>query len=484
MSEFLPALSKIPPSALLILGAVVFLAAAVFIYIAVIRQGRELRIGSLKIGPTASGKTAASPEAPTTDAPTTERPGTSSGPTHFSRVLTSVNLLRWKRQTPNEKPFEQLTIPYLGKIYHVDIFDESIDFIIRALKSGQSTKWHSLTESSGLVQFSAIAPQQVTIDEAGYHRLEGGRILAGMETEGLDHIAYVTHRYNGFQSDQANFRIRQAECRIDEMVLHLNFERVLGHCAFLTLPEAFCEIGSAPRYPVEVESRHGTSWIARLVTQSPDEHLAMRWQLTEGMPEGPKYVFGYGSLMHPESVFKTLPGLRGSSMELVPVRLKGFRRSWSAISHNRVGARTAGGKIPTFLSFMNIEKAQGDSALGVLVPVSKNDLRALDSREEFYVRLDITKSIEAINDGHAEIADGARIFTYITFCPVPPGQLAGDIGIRADYDRLIREASRRIDAKLGGLKLFQEDYARISKEMSERPRVSTPDASDEGRYQY
>ncbi|MCP4658791.1 MAG: gamma-glutamylcyclotransferase [bacterium] len=482
MSEILTALNEVHSSALLLLVVAALLAVAVFIYIAVIRQGRELRIGSLKLGPTAPDKPTASPDTPTAS-PDEQRP-TSGGSAHFSRVLTSVTVLRWKRKIPNEKPFEQLTIPYLGKIYHVDIFDESVDFTIRTLKSGQSTKWHSRTESSGLVQFSAIAPQQVTIDEVSYHRLEGGRILAEIDTEGLEQVAYVTHRYNGFQSDQADFRIRQAECRIDEMVLHLNFERALGHCAFLALPEAFCEVGAAPRYSVPVESRHGTSWIARLVTKTTDERLVMRWRLTESLPQGPKYVFGYGSLMHPKSAAKSLPDLESQVTEFTPARLKNYRRSWSAISHNCSGARTEDGRITDSVAFMNIERAPGGSALGVLIPVSESELRALDSREEFYVRLDITKDVKVIDETHAEVVKEATIFTYITFCPIPTEQSEADIGIRADYDRLIQDASERIDEELGGLTLFQNDYARVGREVSEWPRVSVPEASDEGRYQY
>ncbi len=481
-TDILVAISEAHPSALLILVVAALLAVAVFIYIAVIRQGRELKIGSLKIGSTTPDRPAPSPDEPAAS-PDAQRPA-AAGSAHFSRVLTSVTLLRWKRQTPDELPFEQLTIPYLGKIYPVDIFDESVDFTIRTLRSGESTKWHSRTESSGLVQFSAIVPQQVTIDEASYHRLEGGRILAEIDTAGLDQIAYVTHRYNGFQSDQADFRIRQAGCRIDEMVLHLNFERVLGHCAFLALPEAFCEVNAAPRDSVPVESRHGTSWIARLVSKSPDERLVMRWRLTEGLPQGPKYVFGYGSLMHPKSASKTLPNLDGQSTEFIPARLKKYRRSWSAISPNRIGARAEEGKIPDYVAFMNIERAPRSSALGVLIPVSESDLRALDSREEFYVRLDITKSIEVIDEKHQKALEGATVFTYITFSPHPRESSEAEIGIRADYDDLIDDAGRRIDESLGGLKLFQNDYERLGKEVSERPRVNVSEASDEGRYHY
>lgn len=474
MNEILTALSTVHPTALLLLVVAALLGVAVFIYIAVIRQGRELRIGSLKLGPSTPARPAVSPD----------EPQPTSDPTYFSRVLTSVTLLKWKRQTRSEKPFEQITIPYLGKIYHVDVFDESVDFTLRTLKSAQSTKWHSRTESSGLVQFSTIVPQQVTIDESSYHRLEGGRILAEIDTTGLEQIAYITHRYNGFQSDQADYRIQQAECRIDEMVLHLNFERVLGHCAFLALPEAYCEVNATPRYSVPVESRHGTSWLARMITQSPDDRLVMRWRLTEGLPQGPKYVFGYGSLLHPKSAARTWSGMESQPRELIPARLKHYRRSWSAVAPNRVGAGTKDGNITDYLAYMNLERAAGSSALGVLIPVSDSELRALDTREEFYARLDVTTNVEVIDEASAKIAEGATVFTYITFCPIPPGRSETDIGIRVDYDRLIQDASERIDEGLGGLKLFQNDDARLGKEVVDRPRVSVPEASDEGRYHY
>ncbi|MCP4352050.1 MAG: gamma-glutamylcyclotransferase [Desulfobacterales bacterium] len=197
------------------------------------------------------------------------------------------------------------------------------------------------------------------------------------------------------------------------------------------------------------------------------------------MPECPKYVFGYGSLMHPESAFKTLSS---QQQEFIPARLTGYRRTWTAITHNRLKIETADGKIPTFLAYMNIEKDLEDFALGVIISVSDDDIKALDVREEMYIRLDVTDHIGIINEKKWNLPENARVFTYISFSSIPKDQFENDTAIRNDYIQLIENASKQIDEKLGELKLFQDDFSRVNKSVKNWPKLDVPEKIDEGRY--
>ncbi len=199
------------------------------------------------------------------------------------------------------------------------------------------------------------------------------------------------------------------------------------------------------------------------------------------MPECPKYVFGYGSLMHPESAFKTISNL-SQQQEFIPARLTGYRRAWTAIIHNRLKIETADGKIPTFLAYMNIEKDLGNSALGVIISVSDDDIEALDVREEMYIRSDVTDHIEIINEKKWSLPENAKVFTYISFSPIPRDQFENDTAIRHDYIQLIENASKQIDERLGDLKLFQDDFSRVNKSVKNWPKLDVPEKIDEGRY--
>lgn len=459
------------PVLLTVLLVIIILIFCIIVFLAIVKQGRELKIWGIKIG---KKETSAEND----DSLDKHE---SSKYHNVTRNVTSVTLLKWKDRTNADKPFEERHINYLGKLYPIEVYDESIDFTTITFKAGQD-KFCPGTSSSGFVTISPIIPQEISIDESNYHRSKGGNISAEIQTKGYESASYIIRRYNGFQSEE-DFLIAQDNIEIDEMILHINFEYVLGKNAFLKLPEAFCQIGPK-QTPLAVESHHGKSWVARLVIQNPEEKLVMSWQLCDGMPNCPKYVFGYGSLMHPESASKTFPGLSEQSYEFIPTRLRGYRRTWTAIKRNRIKAKTIDEKIPAFLAYMNIEKSQNDSSLGVVIPVSDNDLEALDVREEMYIRLDITKHIEIINGKRWKLPDDARIFTYISFSSIPQCQFESEIAIRNDYIRLIEDASRRIDEKLGDLKLFQNDFLRINKVVKSWPKIDVDEEFDEGRYNF
>ncbi len=86
------------------------------------------------------------------------------------------------------------------------------------------------------------------------------------------------------------------------------------------------------------------------------------------------YVFGYGSLICPESRSITNPGL--ANKEPLPVVIQDVERVWSA--------RTVSG-----YTAMGVQHREGAECTGILIEVSGDELEDLDKREANYGRLPI-----------------------------------------------------------------------------------------------
>jgi len=137
-------------------------------------------------------------------------------------------------------------------------------------------------------------------------------------------------------------------------------------------------------------------------------------------------VFGYASLVSPESASETLsrPIADGT-----PARLDGWRRRWSAARDNlaseKTFARREDESLPSRILGLNVEpSATADEAPnGLLLEVSEPELRRLDMREMRYDRVEVTGAIRVPNGATAGFD---RVFTYRVkpahFAPVcPPG---------------------------------------------------------------
>ncbi len=130
-------------------------------------------------------------------------------------------------------------------------------------------------------------------------------------------------------------------------------------------------------------------------------------------------LFGYGSLVLPESASMTLGRPAG---ELRPVRLHDWRRRFSQRRDNLTCEKTFecdGGWRPEWILGLNVE--EGEDAAGpvngVVIELSEAELDRLDIREIRYDRVDVSGSIEG-DDAPA------RIVTYTAkpfhFAPEPP----------------------------------------------------------------
>jgi cation transport regulator ChaC len=134
------------------------------------------------------------------------------------------------------------------------------------------------------------------------------------------------------------------------------------------------------------------------------------------------WVFGYGSLVAPESAGHTLE----RPIEVVPADLHGWRRRWSLLRDNHHSEKTfalADGSLPDFILGLNAE-AEGEDPAGPvnggLIELFDGELDRLDKREIRYDRVDVSEQI-SLRDGELE----GRVFTYTAkrpqhFAPEPP----------------------------------------------------------------
>jgi cation transport regulator ChaC len=126
-----------------------------------------------------------------------------------------------------------------------------------------------------------------------------------------------------------------------------------------------------------------------------------------GEPEPDReFVFAYGSLVHD---LGEGPGPR-------PARLRDHRRVWNVAMDNALtlpGYKyyldpRDGSRPEVHVTFLNLLPARGQAVNGVLVPVDRERLRALDRRERNYERREVTAAIELAG---AE-PPPARVWTY------------------------------------------------------------------------
>jgi cation transport regulator ChaC len=130
-------------------------------------------------------------------------------------------------------------------------------------------------------------------------------------------------------------------------------------------------------------------------------------------------LFGYGSLVLPESASMTL---RRPVGELRPARLHDWRRRFSQRRDNLTCEKTfecAGGWRPEWILGLNVEEGEDEAGPvnGVVIEVTEAELDRLDIREIRYDRVEVTGSVAG-----EQLPE--RIVTYkakdFHFAPEPP----------------------------------------------------------------
>jgi cation transport regulator ChaC len=145
-------------------------------------------------------------------------------------------------------------------------------------------------------------------------------------------------------------------------------------------------------------------------------------------------LFGYGSLVLPESAAMTLGREVG---EIRPAQLRDWKRRFSQRRDNLTCEKTfelEGGRRPEWILGLNVERG-GDPAgpvNGVVIELTDDELDRLDIREIRYDRVDVTDLV----DGEG-LPD--RIVTYTAkdfhFAPEPPE----DAVILATYAQAVEQ---------------------------------------------
>lgn len=76
------------------------------------------------------------------------------------------------------------------------------------------------------------------------------------------------------------------------MIIHVNFNYILGECAYLELLRAYRKtFGKTAKESLQIDSWYGKSWTARLINPKQDDILLVEWRLCEGMLECPLYIW-------------------------------------------------------------------------------------------------------------------------------------------------------------------------------------------------
>ena len=159
------------------------------------------------------------------------------------------------------------------------------------------------------------------------------------------------------------------------------------------------------------------------------------------------WVFGYGSLVDPASLGRTLGRTVTPGADFLEAELAGWGRRWN-YGVGRVPAmwRTTDGTLVDdgVIVALGLVAAPTEDVNGIVARVSDAELAALDLRERDYDRLDVTDAVEVQETviGHVGAAD--RIVTYV---PRPSAvqryeaaRDSGQAGIRSSYWGLVDAA--------------------------------------------
>lgn len=174
------------------------------------------------------------------------------------------------------------------------------------------------------------------------------------------------------------------------------------------------------------------------------------------MAEPATWVFGYGSLVSPASLARTIGRTAVLGVDAEVADLRGYGRRWNYGSVSFVGDWMSSVGRPVVagtIVALGVVESAGESVSGVINLVTDEELAGLDQRERNYDRVDVTDCVEA---------DGARrIVTYVPRrSSIERYELARDAGtaaVRRSYWDLVDDA-----------------FAELGQQAVERYRASTP----------
>ena len=127
--------------------------------------------------------------------------------------------------------------------------------------------------------------------------------------------------------------------------------------------------------------------------------------------DGETWVFGYGSLVAPDSLASTIGRLVAAD-DRRPAHLSGYGRRWNYGSLHLRGDWTHAGTVVRrgLVISLGLTPAPDERCNGVIVRVGAEDLEHLDRRESDYERTDVTDHISL---DAPDAAVRGRVVTYV-----------------------------------------------------------------------
>lgn len=192
---------------------------------------------------------------------------------------------------------------------------------------------------------------------------------------------------------------------------------------------------------------------------------------SEGI-HGPQdlWIFGYGSLVVPGDIERTLQREVDLDLEWAPAELKGHRRVWNAGMENLHGDHTdkfyllPDGFRPDYtIIFLGLTPSASSTVNGVVFRVRRAELASFDRRERRYERVECTVDVIA------ERPMPGRVYMYSPTTAAQEVAVAGRESGRA----AIPESYRRI-VEDGFLELGPEAHAQFLRTTSSAPDPVEP----------
>ncbi|MCB2180611.1 MAG: gamma-glutamylcyclotransferase [Desulfobulbaceae bacterium] len=194
-------------------------------------------------------------------------------------------------------------------------------------------------------------------------------------------------------------------------------------------------------------------------------HLEKIWNHSNG-GDNACLVFGYGSIVHLQSLSAFLGKKKISQSDYRYCNLVGFRRAWNIAmdnSHDIPGYKwfrdTDSQKRPDLrVAFLNIyESRKNDFINGVLFRVTKNELARMQKRERNYDLLEISDRLNISVSGKAYVFIGKKEAEK----RFVQGLRANKTVISADYKKLVEQ----------GFKSVSRDYFETYIQTTDEPAV-------------
>ncbi len=157
------------------------------------------------------------------------------------------------------------------------------------------------------------------------------------------------------------------------------------------------------------------------------------------------WIFGYGSLVSPKSMARTIGRVAVRGTDFFQAELAGYGRRWNyGVVHISAqwtlddGTEVGDGTIVA----LGVVESAGETVNGVVASIAAGELTNLDRRERNYDRVDVT-SLMTVIDEDGGVVDGV-IYTYVpravAISAYEKARDAGTAGVRRTYWDLCDEA--------------------------------------------